>query len=237
VSKAELDSDDVKNRCRWLPTATPRGTCVILPLLKALICSPRMRVLARQSSIKYAALLMLMCATCIGQDAAVSASCPVQASVAGTNIPLLSGEHIVIWFQNQSSKTVLRSHFEVALIDGANSRYPASGNYVADSPVNANQAGVVIEPAQNEAKHLGQGWRSIRGMEVRVTEVLFTDGSRWQSPGRTTCKHSFLNANYEHDMRAWNAALRADWNRRHPDQPMPEPALAAWLLPYSEGWR
>jgi hypothetical protein len=174
--------------CYWLLTARHRGTCVILPLLKALICSPRMRVLARHSVIEYAALLMLMCATCIGQDAAVSASCPVQASVAGTNIPLLSGEHIVIWFQNQSSKTVLRSHFEVALLDGANNRYPASGNYVADSPVNANQAGVVIEPTQNEVKHLGQGWRSIRGMEVRVTDVLLTvaAGSHLTAPLAST---------------------------------------------------
>ena len=196
-----------------------------------------MRVLAGQSFIKYPALLVLMFAICIGQDAIASTSCPVQASVAGTNIPLLSGEHIVIWFQNQSSKTLLSAQFEVFLTDGSNNRYPASENYVAGSSVNANQAGLVIEPAQNEAKHLGQRWRSIRGMEVRVTDVTFTDGSRWQSTDRTTCMHSFVNANYEHDMRQWNAALRADWNRRHPDEPMPEPALGAWLLPYSEGWR
>src|SRR5712672_4464078 len=130
-----------------------------------------MRVLAGQSFIKYAALLMLMCATCIGQDAVAPASCPVQAAVAGTNIPLLSGDHIVIWFQNQSSKTVLRAQFEVSLIDGARNRYPASENYASDSSVNGNQAGVVIEPAQNEAKHLGQRWRNIRGIEVRVTDV------------------------------------------------------------------
>jgi hypothetical protein len=139
-----------------------------------------MRVLAGQSVIKYAALLMLMCATCIGQDAVGAALCPVQAAVAGTNIPLLSGDHIVIWFQNQSSKTVLRSQFEVSLLDGASNRYAASQNYASDSSVNANQAGVVIEPAQNEAKHLGQRWRNIRGIQVRVTDVLFTDGSRWQ---------------------------------------------------------
>jgi hypothetical protein len=196
-----------------------------------------MRVLTGRSLILYAAFLLLLCAVCVGQDTVASTSCPVHVSVAGTNIPLLSGDHIVIWFQNQSSKTVLRAQFEVSLIDGANNRYPASENYASDSSVNASQAGVVIEPAQNEAQHLGQRWRNIRGIEVRVTDVLFMDGSRWQSPDRTTCKHSFLNANYEHDMRTWNAALRADWNRRHPDQPMPEPALAVWLLPYSEGWR
>jgi len=173
----------------------------------------------------------------MGQDTGTPAPCPLKATVAGTNVPLPGGEHMVVWFENQSGKTVLRAQFELSLVDSANNRYPASEAYMADSPVNANQAGLMIAPAQNEAGHFGQRWRSIRGMEVRVTNVLFADGTRWEPASATLCNRVFFNSTYEHDMREWNADLRADWNHRHPNDPMPEPALAAWLLPHQEGWR
>lgn len=184
--------------------------------------------------MKPLALLVMACATCVGQ-VSVPQGCPLKITVGGTNVPFNNGEHIVVWFENQSGKTVSRAEFDLALIDGANQRHPAKQAYAMESAVRPSQAGLMMEPAANEARQFSN-WKSFRGMDVGVRGVQFADGTQWQSADGA-CRHVFMNANYQHDMRQWNQTLRSDWNRRHPDDPMPEPALAAWLLPHAEGWR
>ena len=185
--------------------------------------------------MKRLALLIATCATCLAPEASLSQGCPLKVTVAGTNVPFQNGEHIVVWFENQSGKTISRAEFALALIDAANQRRAAKQVYSVDSAVRPFQAGLMMEPAANEARQFSN-WKSVRGLDVSIRDVQFADGTRWQSTAGD-CRKTFLNANYQHDMRQWNADLRSDWNRRHPDDPMPEPAFAAWLLPHMEGWR
>ena len=174
-----------------------------------------------------ASVLFLAAATCVAQDKTRDASCPIAVTVAGTDVPLRSGEHVVLWFSNQSSKTVFQVQFNVAFVSSTN-RYPNSGNYFFESEVHAGGGGVVVHPAADEAARLGATWRDIRGLEAQPTRVLFSDGSQWQASG-STCKHVFLNQDYIESMRRWNKERRLEWNRAHPHDPIPSDAMAALL--------
>ena len=185
-------------------------------------------------SLKVLTWALFMCSACAAQDGA--AACPLRPTVASTNVPFRNGEHIVVWFENRADKNVSRAQLQLTMIDASGQRHPAAQTYVVDSQVRPSEAGLMMESSVFEATHLGAQWRSVRGVEVQITDVKFADGSQWHSGTSLACRKIFYNAAYEHDMRAWNAALRTDWNRRHPESPMPEPALAAWLLPHSEGW-
>ena len=187
--------------------------------------------------MKHLAWFVLLSSLCAAQDRSPSVDCPLKATVAGTNVPFRNGEHIVVWFENRTDKSVSRAQFQLTMLDPAGRRHPAMKSYVVDSTVRPGEAGLMMASSIDEAQHLGRQWRLIRGLEVEVANVTFGDGSEWRSSDSTLCKQTFYNAAYEHDMRVWNAALRSDWNRRHPEEPMPGPALAVWLLPHGEGWR
>jgi hypothetical protein len=187
-------------------------------------------------SLKVLMWLLFVCSACAAQDRTPAAACPLTPTVAGTNVPFRSGEHIVVWFENRGDKKVSRTQLQLTMIDAFGQRHPAAKAYVVDSQVRPSEAGLMMESSLPEAEHLGPQWGSVRGIEVQVTDITFADGTQWHSASSLSCSRIFYNAAYEHDMRAWNAALRTDWNRRHPEDPMPEPALAAWLLPRSEGW-
>lgn len=188
------------------------------------------------NSLKLLMWLLFVCSACAAQDRSPADACPLKPTVAGTNVPFRSGEHIVVWFENRGSKNVSRTQLQLTMIDAFGQRHPALKAYIVDSEVRPSEAGLMMESSLSEAQHLGSRWRSVRGVEVQVTDITFADGSQWHATASIPCSGTFYNAAYEHDMRAWNARLRTDWNRRHPDDPMPEPALAAWLLPRSEGW-
>lgn len=187
-------------------------------------------------SLKVLACVLFVCSLCAAQDRSPAAACPLKPTVAGTNVPFRSGEHIVVWFENHADKNVSRTQLQLTMIDAFGQRHPASKAYIVDSQVRPSEAGLMMESSLSEAQHLGAQWRSVRGIEVQVTDITFADGTQWHSASSLSCGRTFYNAAYEHDMRAWNAALRTDWNRRHPEDPMPEPALAAWLLPRIEDW-
>lgn len=189
------------------------------------------------NSLKVLACVVFVCSLCAAQDRSSAAACPLRPTVAGTNVPFRSGEHIVVWFENHGDKNVSRTQLQLTMIDASGQRHPAAKAYVVDSQVKPSEAGLMMESSLSEAQHLGPQWRSVRAVEVQVTDITFADGSQWHSPSSVPCLGTFYNAAYEHDMRAWNATLRSDWNRRHPEDPMPEPALAVWLLPRSEGWQ
>ena len=182
-------------------------------------------------------LALLMASKCVAQQAKSPAACPVKIAVAATNVPFRDGDHIVVWFQNLTDQPVSRASFQLTFIDASSHRHAARQEYVVDSLVKPGQAGVVTEPALKESQPYGRSWKSLRGLEVTVNDVAFADGSTWTASQDPGCQESFLNTEYEQSMRTWNAELRADWNRRHPGDPMPGPALSAWLLPRSEGWR
>lgn len=187
-------------------------------------------------SLKLLGCALFVCSLCAAQDRSPGAACPLKPTVAGTNVPFRSGEHIVVWFENSGDKNVSRTQLQLTMIDVSGQRHPAARTYVVDSQVKPSEAGLMMESSLSEAQRLGRQWRSVRGVEVQVTDITYADGSQWHSGSSLPCSKIFYNAAYEHDMRAWNAALRTEWNRRHPEDPMPEPALAAWLLPRSEGW-
>ena len=185
--------------------------------------------------MKYLALLLLGCVVCAAQ-VTNPGTCPVVVSVAGTDVPLQSGNHIVLWFTNQSSKTVSGTQFKLFVLDNAGLRYPVSDIYYAAWETMPGAGGLVVKPARDEEKYFGPTWRNMRGVEVQVSRVFFSDGTGWQ-PAGNSCSRIFMNANFVHDMRRWNTQLRADWNRTHPNEPMPGGSLAAWLDPKNDGWR
>ena len=174
-----------------------------------------------------AVVLLLAGVTCAAQERIGDASCPIAVAVAGTDVPLQDGEHIVLWFSNRSSKTVSEVQFNVWFVSSTN-RYPNSGNYLFVKDVAPGSGGLIMHPAAHEAARLGSVWREIRGLEAQPMRVLFSDGSQWQASG-STCKHLFLNQNYIESMRRWNKELRLEWNRTHPQDRIPSDAMAALL--------
>ena len=191
--------------------------------------------LVEQLKMRYIALVVALCAACAAQDISSANSCPVAVSVAGTNIPLQSGNHIVLWFTNQSNKTVARSDFKLFILDSTGYRYPASQSYIARWETAPGAGGLVVQSAQLEEKYFGSTWRNMRGVEVEVSRVIFSDGTEWQSSG-TSCRRAFMNVNYIQEMRKWNKDVRAEWNRQHPTERIPSSSLAAWLDPSTDGW-
>jgi len=194
--------------------------------------TPQNRLLHRLT----VAVLFAATTACAAQEAR-PAACPLKIAVAATNVPFRDGDHIVVWFQNLADQPISRAGFQLTWIDSANQRHAARQEYVVDSTVNPGQAGVMTEPALKEAQKYGRSWKSVRALDVTVKDVTFADGTSWTASQDPGCEESFRNADYEQSMRTWNAELRAEWNRRHPGDPMPGPALSAWLLPRSEGWR
>jgi len=185
--------------------------------------------------MRYIALLLLACAICVAQDTS-SSSCPIVVSVAGTDVPMQSGNHIVLWFTNQSSKIVSGTQFKLSVVDNTGLRYPVSDIDYAAWETLPGAGGLVVKPAKDEEKYFGSTWRNMRGVEVQVSRVFFADGTHWQ-PAGNSCTRVFMNANFVRDMRRWNTELRAEWNRSHQNEPIPAGSLAAWLEPKNDGWR
>jgi len=183
--------------------------------------------------MRYLALLVLVSAVCAAQ---VANPCPVVVSVAGTDVPLQNGNHIVLWFTNQSSKIVSGTQFKLSVLDGAGLRYPVSDIYYSAWETLPGAGGLVAKPAKDQEKYFGSTWRNMHGIEVQVSRVFFSDGTQWQ-PSGTSCSRVFTNSEFVHDMRRWNTQVRAEWNRTHPNDHLPAGSLAAWLDPKNDGWR
>src|SRR3954470_1990061 len=99
--------------------------------------------------MKFLPLLLLICAACAAQDRALpSNSCPIAVSVAGTDVPLQSGNHIVVWFTNQTSKRVARTQFKLFILDSFGYRYPASEMYYSAWETAPGAGGVIVRPAK-----------------------------------------------------------------------------------------
>ena len=149
-------------------------------------------------------LLVLLFAvlTCAFQASAQTpspppSSCPVMPSLASSRLPSGEGDHVVIWFWNQSNKTIRGAQFELFMLDAVANRYAAYGPYIAEGEVKPQNGDVVIYPTKREEEHLGDAWSLIKGMEVRVTRVLFKDGSVWILRKGQTCKATFMNDEYD----------------------------------------
>lgn len=146
--------------------------------------------------------------------------------VAGSDVPLQNGEHIVIWFGNQGRKTVIEAEFQLSLLDSAGLRHPALRSYLSELQVAPGNGGLIVHSTEEEAQQWGAAWRNIRGLEVQTAHVLFADGTRWEG---SACKQTFRNADYIESMRRWNTELRLTWNRNHPNDPIPSRSMAALL--------
>jgi len=184
--------------------------------------------------MKYLTLVLLLSAVCAAQ--ANPATCPVVVSVAGTDVPLQTGNHVVLWFTNQSSKIVSGTQFKLSILDSFGLRNPALDIYYSAWETLPGAGGLVAKPTKDEEKYFGSTWRNMRGLEVQVSRIFFSDGTQWQ-PSGSSCSRVFMNTEFVHDMRRWNTQLRADWNRTHPNDHIPGGSLAAWLDPKNDGWR
>lgn len=187
--------------------------------------------------MKRLALLIVLCSACMGQDTVSTSSCPIVIAAASTDVRLQNGQNIVIWFENQSEKTLQRARLELLMVDDSGRRQPASTNYILISQTGPGQTGLAMHSTQDEQKFFGDTWRKVRGVEIHVIDVVFTDGTRWQPGSATVCSRTFSNSAYEPNLRQWHRELRANWNRQHPDDPIPSSSLQALLQPRHDGWR
>ena len=170
--------------------------------------------------MKLLAGFLLLCVACVAQERIAPTTCPIMIGVAGTNVPIQGSNHILVWYKNQTGKTIVRSDFEIGLFDGAGHRYSAAHGYSVDEKIEPSAGGLLVQSAQDEQKHLGRVWSSVRGLEVTIRRVRFADGTQWE-PAGLTCNQSFRNDEYIDSMRRWNTELRLDWNRTHPNEPIP----------------
>ena len=197
-------------------------------LFVTLLSSPSLECAFLSARNHYLAIsLVLTSAACAAQERTHDASCPIEVAVAGTNVPLQDRDHIVLWFANQSPKTVAQVQFSVSLTSATN-QYPASENYLFVRDIVPGNGGVVMHPTADEAARLGSAWKQIRGLEAQPVRVRFSDGTEWQ-PSGSTCKRSFLNQNYIESLRRWNKEVRFRWNLAHPNEPIPSSAMAGLL--------
>ena len=178
--------------------------------------------------MKCLATFVLLCAGCAAQERNVPASCPIMVGVAATNVPVQGSNHILIWYKNQGGKTIVRSDFDLAFMDGIGHTYPASQTYSVLEKTDAGSGGLLVHSAQDEEPHLGRAWLSIRGMKVMIRRVRFSDGRQWEAAG-SACNQTFRNDDYIESMRRWNTELRLDWNRSHPNEPIPGSLLSPLL--------
>jgi len=134
-------------------------------------------------------------------------SCPVLPTLASSKLSSEVGEHIVIWFYNQGNKTTHGIQFALFMLDAVGNRYPASQKYVVTGEIKPDTGDVVDYPTDKEREFFGENWAQVEGVEVRVTRIMFKDGSVWVPQKGRVCKMTFLNGDYQAEMdRRWKAA-------------------------------
>jgi hypothetical protein len=157
--------------------------------------------------------------------------CPVLATLASSKVPSKdkSGDHIVIWFWNQGSKTTHGIEFTLMMLDAAGNKYPAARKYIATGDTNPNNADVVMYSTSEEDKHFGADWNNIEGVEVYVTSIMFADATTWKPKQGVVCKTAFINSDYEKEMEKREKkfeqskkAFEEKWKREHPDNEPPQ---------------
>src|SRR5215469_3626743 len=85
----------------------------------------------RMKIITVISLLTVLCSV-EKSWAQTQSGCPALASLATSKKVFDDGsEHIVIWFSNVGTKSILGVQFELLMLDGVGNRYPASQRYVA----------------------------------------------------------------------------------------------------------
>jgi hypothetical protein len=135
-----------------------------------------------------------------GAQCQTKGSCPVLPTLAASRLPSPEGESVVIWYFNQGSKTIRGVQFELVMLDAVGNRYPAAQKYIAKGTVKSQNGDVVIYKSDKEKEHFGADWTLIEGVEVRVTRVMFQDGSVWIPQKGQVCKMRFMNDEYDAEM-------------------------------------
>jgi hypothetical protein len=156
--------------------------------------------------------------------------CPVLATLASSKVPSLdsSGDHIVIWFWNQGSKTTHGVEFQLLMLDAAGNKYPASQKYIATGDEKPNSGDLVMYPTTEEEQHFAADWKNIDGVEVYVTSIMYSDATTWKPKRGSVCKTAFINADYDKEMERRGKvaeqkmkASEEKWNREHPNNQIP----------------
>jgi len=156
--------------------------------------------------------------------------CPVVATLASSKVPHLdkTGDHIVIWFWNQGSRTTHGVELHLMMLDAAGNRYPASQKYLVTGDEKPKTGDVVAYSTKDEEEHFGAYWNNIEGVEVYVTSIMFADATTWKPRRGVVCKTAFINSDYDKEMerydkifvQRWKAADE-EWKREHPDKERP----------------
>ena len=167
------------------------------------------------------ALLLFFCGICSSQQTyPPGTNCPVLASLASSKVHSDKGDSIVIWFWNQGKKTAHGIQFKLFMLDVAGNRFPASQLYQAKGDTKPQSGDVVIYPTTDEEQYFGDKWKSIDGVEVHVTRILFNDASAWVPRKGVDCKTTFLNDGYDKEMESRDKiitkklkALQEQWDK------------------------
>ena len=138
-----------------------------------------------------------------------AATCPVLPSLASSKVDGGKGVgvHVVIWYFNQSTRTIRGVQFRALMVDAVGNRYPAAITYIAKGEVKPDRGDVVSYETKDEEEHFGERWPLIEGIELHVTRVLFKDGSVWVPRKGVDCEAHFMNDDYQAEMdRRWKEA-------------------------------
>lgn len=153
-------------------------------------------------TLRCASALLFLFGSALCAAAQKPTDCPVVPTLASSKTGEQNG-YILIWYFNQSRKAIRGAQFDVSLLDGVANRFPGYGPYIATGTLRPNQGDFVGYPNKREADNLGDRWALIEGIAVRVTRVLFDDGTVWVPQKGQTCEGSFMNDKFQ-----------AEWDRR-----------------------
>jgi len=161
------------------------------------------------------------------QTAPVLPTCPVIATLASSKVQNLDNkeeENIVIFFSNRGTKTAHGVEFKLEMLDIVGNRYPASIVYQVKGDTKPQNGDFVAYSTADEKKFFGDKWDSIDGVVVHVSKILFSDATTWTPSKGVDCKTSFLNENYDKQIKLWDKtvsermeAARKKWIQEHSD--------------------
>jgi hypothetical protein len=160
------------------------------------------------------ALLLFCLLAADGARCQAKGNCPVLPTLAASRLPSEEGESVVIWYLNDGGKTIRGVQFELVMLDAVGNRYPAAQKYIASGTVKPQNGDVVIYPTDKEKEHFGADWTLIEGVEVRVTRVMFQDGSVWVPQKGQVCMMRFMNDEYDAEMERRRKAVEKKMQRR-----------------------
>jgi hypothetical protein len=104
---------------------------------------------------------------------------------------------IAIWFHNQTRKSIRGVEFRLMMLDAVGKAYPAQKLVIAGGTVGPHMGDIVWLDNKDEREAFGAGWEMIEGVEVQVSQVMYSDLSVWKPKRANQCSRKYMNDGYD----------------------------------------